>query len=105
MKIVAVRLTESRPLSSARTTNVPIATISASPVLTHERHLGAPGRVNRVEQQPELQLDEDPSHDSSSPSPARDPTRSMKACCRVLPPRTSAVVPVATIRPSLMIDT
>ena len=52
---------------------------------------GDPGpgrRAQRVEQQAQLQLDEEPSHDSTSSSLALEPTRSMNACCRVLPPRT-----------------
>ena len=49
---------------------------------------GCRRRAQRVEQQPQLQLDEEPSHDSTSSSLARGPTRSMNACCRVLPPRT-----------------
>src|SRR5262249_21369991 len=70
-----------------------------------ERHLRARGRAQRVAEQAQLQPDDEPSHDSPAPSLPRAPTRAMNACCRVLPPRTSSVVPVTTIRPALMTET
>src|SRR6478752_2141769 len=70
-----------------------------------ERDLRGVGRSQRVEQQAQLQLDEEPSHDSTSLSVACGPTRSMNARCSVLPPRTSSMVPVTTILPLSMIDT
>src|SRR5690349_1373963 len=70
-----------------------------------EGGLGGTGRAQGVDQPAQLQLDEEPSHDSTSSSAARGPTRSMNARCSVLPPRTSSMVPVTTIRPLSMIDT
>ena len=71
----------------------------------NEGDLSLRGRAQRVAQQAQLQLDEEPSHDSPSPPSALEPTRSMNAFCSVLPPRTCSVVPVATIRPLSMMDT
>ena len=67
---------------------MPTATSPAKIVLTMKETLAGRGRAQRVAQQAQLQLDEEPSHDSPSSSLARGPTRSMNACCRVLPPRT-----------------
>src|SRR6202040_712079 len=70
-----------------------------------EGALRGSGRAQRVAQQAQLQPDKEQSHDRLSSSPDRGPTRSMNACCRVLPPRTCCVVPVSTILPLSMMET
>ena len=106
VKMTVVRSTDAlRPRNRARTAKAADRDHEGKERADDERGLRRGGRAQRVEQQPQLQLDEEPSHDSPSSSLARGPTRSMNACCRVLPPRTCAVVPVATILPLSMMDT